>query len=150
VLTALDAKLSIAGLKKTRTLPVQDFFTIMGNVLHHGEVITEIQVPQPLKETKQIFLKFTLRKPIDFAIVSVASVLCLEGGMCKEAKIALGAIAPVPIRAAAAEEMLKGRAITPELATKAAETAVANAKPLTMNAYKIELTKILVKRAILS
>ncbi len=148
-LAVLDAKLAIAGPKERRIAPVQDFFTTMGNVLNYGEVITEIQVPKPLEETKQAFLKFTLRKPIDFAVVSVASVLCLEDGICREAKIALGAVAPAPIRAAAAEQILKGKAITPELASKAAEAAVTNAKPLSMNAYKIELTKTLIKRAIL-
>lgn len=148
-LTALDAKLSIGGPKESRIVPVQNFFTTMGNVLKHGEVITEVQVARPLEKTKQIFLKFTLRKPIDFAVVSVASALSLENGICREAKIALGAVAPVPIRAVAAEQILKGKAITPELASKAAEAAVANAKPLSMNAYRIELTKTLIQRAIL-
>ncbi len=149
-LAALDAKLSIAGVRESRIVPVQDFFTTMGNVLNYGEVITEIQVPKPLEETKQVFQKFTLRKPIDFAVVSVASVLCLKDRICREAKIALGAVSPIPIRAAAAERILEGKAIKSELASRAAEAALANAKPLTMNAYKIELTKTLIKRAILA
>ncbi len=130
-------------------MPVQNFFTTMGNVLKHGEVITEVQVAKPLEKTKQIFLKFTLRKPIDFAVVSVASAIRVENGICREAKIALGAVAPVPVRAAAAEQILNGKAITPDLASRAAEAAVADAKPLSMNAYKIELTKTLIKRALL-
>jgi len=149
-LTALDAKISIAGIRKSRIVPVRDFFTTLGNVLKLGEIVTEIQVPKPLEKTKQTFLKLTLRKPIDFAVVSVASVLYLEDGICAEANIAIGAVAPVPIKAVTAEQIIKGRAITPEAAAKAAEVAVAHAKPLSMNAYKVEITKTLVKRAILS
>lgn len=149
-LTALDAKISIAGLKKSRVVPVRDFFTTLGNVLKLGEMITEIQVPKPLEKTKQTFLKLTLRKPVDFALVSVASALYLEDGICAEANIAIGGVAPVPIRAVAAEQIIKGRAITSEIGAKAAEAAVASAKPLSMNAYKVDVTKTFVKRAILS
>ncbi|MGZ3538354.1 MAG: FAD binding domain-containing protein [Thermodesulfobacteriota bacterium] len=149
-LTALDAKIGIAGMRKSRIVPVRNFFTTLGNVLKPGEMITEIQVPRPSGKTKQTFLKSTLRKPIDFAIVSVASVLYLEDGICAEANIAIGAVAPVPIQAERAEQIIKGRAITPETAAKAAEAAVAGARPLSMNAYKVEMTKTLVKRAILS
>ncbi len=149
-LTALDAKINIGGIKKNRTVPVRDFFTYLGNLLKPGEMITEIQVPKALGKTKQTFLKWTLRKPIDFAVVSVASVLRLEDGICAEANIAIGAVAPVPIKAVAAERTIKGRVITAETAAEAAEAAVANAKPLSMNAYKVEITKTLVKRAILS
>ncbi len=149
-LTALDAKISIAGLKKNRIVPVRDFFTTLGNVLKPGEMVTEIQVPKPFERTKQTFLKLTLRKPIDFAVASVASVFYLEDGICAEASIAIGGVAPVPIKAATAEQIIKGRVITSEVAAKAAEAAVANAKPLSMNAYKVEMTKTLVKRAILS
>ena len=149
-LTALDARINIAGMGKSRVVPVRDFFTTLGNVLKPGEMVKEIQVPKLLEKTKQTFLKLTLRKPIDFAVVSVASVLHLEDGICKEANIALGAVAPVPIKAEAAEQVIKGKGITPEVAAKAAEAAVANAKPLSMNAYKVEMTKTLIKRAILS
>ena len=149
-LTALDAKISIAGVSKSRIVPVRDFFTTLGNVLKLGEMVTEIQVPRPLEKTKQTFLKSTLRKPIDFAVVSVASVLYVEDGICAEANIVIGAVAPVPIKAVTAERIIKGRAITPEAAAEAAEAAVANAKPLSMNAYKVEITKTLVRRAILS
>ncbi len=149
-LTALDARISIAGLKKNRIVPVRDFFTTLGNVLKFGEMVTEIQVPAPSGRTKQTFLKSTLRKPIDFAIVSVASVLYLRDGTCEKASIAMGAVAPVPIRAETAERIIKGKAINPEIAAEAAEAAVANAKPLSMNAYKVEIAKTLVKRAIYS
>ncbi len=149
-LIALDARINIAGIRKSRIIPVRDFFTTLGNVLKPGEMVTEIQVPGTSGKTKQTFLKSTLRKPIDFAIASVASVLYLEDGTCAEARIALGAVAPVPIRAETAEQIIRGKVITPEVAAEAAEAAVANAKPLSMNSYKVEITKTLIKRAILS
>jgi xanthine dehydrogenase YagS FAD-binding subunit len=149
-LTALDAKINIVGMRKNRIVPVRDFFTTLGNVLKPGEMVTEIQVPKPLEKTKQTFLKLTLRKPIDFAIASVASVLYLEGGICAKASIAIGGVAPAPFKAVTAEQLIKGKTIIPEVAAEAAEAAVANARPLSMNAYKVEMTKTLVKRAILS
>jgi xanthine dehydrogenase YagS FAD-binding subunit len=147
-LTALDATISVAGAESRRRIPVQDFFTSLGTVLSPGEIVTEIRIPKTLDRTRQTFLKFTLRKPVDFAIVSVASVVRVDNGTCTDARIALGAVAPKPVRALAAEEVLKGKPINEAAATEAAEAAVADAKPLSMNAYKVEITKALVKRAL--
>jgi xanthine dehydrogenase YagS FAD-binding subunit len=149
-LTALDAKVKITGSEKNRIVPIKDFFTTIGNVLEPGEIVTEIQVPKPLDGARQTFLKLTLREPIDFAIVSVAAVMVLEDGICKDSRIALGAVAPTPVRATKAEEAIKGKPIDAKRAEEAAEAAVAGAKPLSMNAYKIEETKILVRRALLT
>ncbi len=150
-LTALQGEIVIAsGEKRKRTIPVEEFFTPLGNVLDTGEMITEVQVPRPPEKAKQIFLKFTLRKPIDFAIVSVASVISLQDGICKEARIVLGAVAPFPLRETKAERFVKGKTITPEIASLAAEEALKDAKPLSMNSYKIEQTKTLIQRALLS
>jgi len=148
-LTALNATIRISGARKNRIVPVKDFFTTLGNLLQPGEIVTEIQIPKPLDKAKQTFLKLTLRKPVDFAIVSVASVISLEGEICRDASIALGAVAPVPIKAVKAEQIIKGKPLDAKTAEEAAEAAVAGAKPLSMNAYKIEETKILVQRAIM-
>jgi xanthine dehydrogenase YagS FAD-binding subunit len=149
-LTALNAMVKIAGVRKKRIVPVKDFFTTLGNVLQPGEIVTEIQIPKPLDEAKQTFLRLTLRRPVDFAIVSVASVISLENGICKDASIALGAVAPVPIKALKAEQIIKGRPLDERTAEEAGEVAVDGAKPLSLNAYKIEETKVLVRRAILA
>ena len=82
--------------------------------------------------------------------MSVASVLTVKDGVCKDVRIVLGAVAPTPVRAFAAEEMLKGRPISEAVAAEAAAAAVAGVMPLTMNAYKIEIAKALIKRAILA
>jgi xanthine dehydrogenase YagS FAD-binding subunit len=149
-LAAMGAKIRVAGPDGKRAIAVTDFFAPLGNALKQDEMVTEIEVPSLNGPAKQTFLKFTLRKPVDFAIVSVSSVIMLQGGVCMDARIALGAVAPAPVRAKKAEQFIKGRTIDQAVAAEAAELAVADAKPLSMNAYKIEITKTLVKRALLS
>ncbi len=150
VLVALDAQVEVAGPEGVRTIPIGDFFGSLGNILESDEMITEIQIPQPPDRAKQTFLKFRLREAIDFPIVSVASIVTLDGGVCKDARIALGAVAPRPIRATGAEQIIKGKTINTPAAEAAAEAAVINAVPLSRNAYKVKIAKTLVKRAILS
>jgi xanthine dehydrogenase YagS FAD-binding subunit len=149
-LAALDAQIKIESPKGERRIAVTDFYKPLGNGLKGDEMVTEIEVPGNADPAKQTFLKFTLRRPVDFAIVSVASVITMKGGICSDARIALGAVAPAPVRAQKAEEVLKGRSIDSKLASEAADQAVAGAKPLSMNAYKVEITRRLVERAILS
>jgi len=147
-LVALDA--SIVTTK--RTVTAQEFFTstaTRSTILDEDELVTEIQVPRPPRGARQNYLKFTLRKPVDFAVASVASVITMRGGACTDARIALGAVAPEPVRAKRAEEALKGRPIDESNAAEAAEEALSGANPLAKNAYKIEIAKTLVKRAIL-
>jgi xanthine dehydrogenase YagS FAD-binding subunit len=148
-LSALEAAIGVAGPAGTRNIPVDEFFTPLSIALRPHEMVTEIRIPGTPAGARQRFLKFTLRKPIDFAIVSVASVITLEDGVCTGARIALGAVAPGPVRARAAEEVIRGRPIDEAVAAEAAELALAEAKPLSMNGYKVELAKALVKRAIL-
>lgn len=147
-LIALGATLTIVGLKGTHTLPVEEFFSSLGNVLTSDEIITLIHIPKPSPPARQTFLKFTLRKPIDFALVSVASLITVEKGVCTDIRIVLGAVAPTPVRAFKAEEFLKGKELSEETATEAASLALAGAKPLAKNAYKVEIAKTLVKRAV--
>jgi xanthine dehydrogenase YagS FAD-binding subunit len=149
-LAAMDAQIKVAGPDGKRGIAVMDFFTPLGNALKRDEMVTEIEVPRVNGTAKQTFLKFTLRNPVDFAIVSVASIIMLQQGVCTDARIALGAVAPAPVRAKKAEEVIKGRPMDQAAAAEAAEQAVAGAKPLSMNAYKIEITKALVTRALLS
>ncbi len=148
-LIALGATLTIAGAEGTRTLPVEEFYTPLGSVLNSGEMIAAIYIPKPSSVAGQRFLKFTLRKPIDFAIVSVASIITHDQGVCFDARIVLGAVAPTPVRALKAEEFLKGKELSEEIAAEAAGLAMAEAKPLSKNAYKLEIAKTLVKRLVM-
>jgi len=145
-LTALDATI----VTNKRSIPIGDFFEIMGNVLEKDEIITHIRIPRPKPGTKQVFSKFALRPAIDFAIVSVAAVITARAGKISDARIILGAVAPVPYRALAAEDVLRGKTISEALAETAAGAAVKDAVPLTHNKYKVQVTKTLVKRAILA
>ncbi|MBN1849546.1 MAG: xanthine dehydrogenase family protein subunit M [Deltaproteobacteria bacterium] len=147
-LVALDARIVIIGPQGEREIPIMDFYTNMGTILKPDEILKTIIIPPVLAESKQIFLKFTLRKPIDFAVVSVASLIKEEDGMCTDVRIALGAVAPTPVRAYSAEDMLRGNSIDTALAEEAAQQAVKGFKPLSMNAYKIEITKTLIKRSL--
>lgn len=148
-LAALKATLTIAGGNGTRSIPVEEFFTPLGNVLNPEELITAIHVPKPDSAARQTFLKFTLRKPIDFAVVSAASVITLDEGLCTDARLVLGAVAPTLVRAFEAEEFLKGKELSEEIAVEAAKLALAGAKPLAKNVYKREIAKTLVKRVVL-
>jgi NADPH-dependent glutamate synthase beta subunit-like oxidoreductase len=152
-----DLAIALAALGATivtnkRALSAQAFFKADGarsTVLEQDELIKEIQVPKPPKNSRQGWLKFTLRKPVDFAIVSVASIIAARGGICDDARIVLGAVAPAPLRATAAEALMKGKPINEETAAEAADLAFSGACPLGMNGYKIQIGKTLVKRAIL-
>ncbi|MFZ5646414.1 MAG: FAD binding domain-containing protein, partial [Bacillota bacterium] len=126
-----------------------EFYTPLGNVLAPDEMITAVHIPKPSPAARQTFIKFTLRKPVDFAIVSVASAIIVDKGICSDAGIVLGAVAPTPVRALKAEEFLKGKELSEEAVAEAAGLALAGAKPLSKNAYKVEIAKTLVKRALM-
>jgi xanthine dehydrogenase YagS FAD-binding subunit len=149
-LTALNADIKVTGVDGSKMIPISDFYTTSGNVLGKAEIITELLVPAPQKNERTVFLKFRLRDAIDFAIVSVASAITMAEGLCKKARIVLGAVAPAPIRASASEAFLEGREPTEEMAEQAADMAVEKAKPLSMNAYKIQIAKKLVKNSIMA
>jgi NADPH-dependent glutamate synthase beta subunit-like oxidoreductase/CO/xanthine dehydrogenase FAD-binding subunit len=147
-LVALDAGI----VTNKRTLEAGDFFSASAtssSILEPDELIKEIRVPKPPATARQSYRKFTLRKPLDFAVVSVASIITSRNGICSDARIMLGAVAPAPLRAGAAEASLKGKPITEAAAEEAANLALGNAVPLNMNAYKAEIAKVLIRRSIL-
>lgn len=149
-LTALDAQIQITGPDGERFLNVKDFYQPLGNALGPGEIITEIQIPRPATDNRQAFIKYRMRESIDFAIVSVGLVSVIREGICSFARIVLGTVAPGPHRATQAEKLLSGKALTNEVVEAAASAAVAGAVPLSKNAYKIEIARTLVKRALLT
>jgi len=148
-LLALEAKVKIASPSEERVIPLEEFYAPLGNILKPNELITELQVPTPKPGTKQRYLKFRLRKAIDPAITSVAAAITTEAGKVSNARIALGAVAPMPCRSTEAEEVLKGEMLTERAAELAAKAALSKAVPMSMNAYKVTITEALVRRAIL-
>jgi len=149
-LEALNARVKIVGARGTRTIPVAEFFGSFPNALEEGDIVTEIQVPPVRDKARQAFVKFRLREAIDFALVSVASVVSIENGICQDARIVLGAIAPRPVRATAAEKVLVGQPLDDKQAAAAAEAALEDALPLEKNSYKIPIARELVQRAIVN
>jgi xanthine dehydrogenase YagS FAD-binding subunit len=144
-LIALDAKIMTTA----RTIPVEQFFDVKipnNTVLAANEIITEIQIPTPSAGAKSAFLKFAIRKSIDFPIVNCA---ILVGG--KAPRIVLNAVGPKPYRAIKAEEVVAGKQINEAIAEDAGKAAVAEAKPSFEAAkYKVQIAKTLVKRALLA
>jgi xanthine dehydrogenase YagS FAD-binding subunit len=140
---------ALGALVKTtqRTIPINQFFapTRPGNVLGSNEVIGEIQIPAFSPRTRAKYLKFSIRKSWDHPLVSVA---CLAND--EQAKIVIGSAFITPYVATEAEEIIKGEKIGEGLAEKAGEIAVKSATPMSMNAWKVQVTKILVKRTLLS
>jgi len=144
---ALNAKFKTTK----RTIAAQDFFdSLTDTTLKANEIVTEIQVPAPPAGTRSTYVKFGVRKALDFAIVSAAVVLTVEGGRCREARIVLGGVAPTPWRSAEAEKAMKGKSINDASATAAASAALARAKPLKDNKYKVQIAKATMKNAIIA
>ncbi len=147
VLVALGAQIKTTR----RTLGAGAFFKARlagSTVLEPGELVEEIRIPLAKAAARQAFSKFRIRKSIDFPIVSVAAAVASEQGTVTEARIAMGAVAPVPVRAAKAEAYLSGKALTEETAREAAALAVAECIPLSRNDYKVTVLKALVARAL--
>jgi xanthine dehydrogenase YagS FAD-binding subunit len=152
-LVALDARFIITGPKGERSIPAADFFALpkidpsKENVLAHDEVLTEIRLSSS-RNWRSSYHKELDRESWTHAVVSVATALEIENGICHNARIVLGGVAPIPWRVQKAEAILTGKRITPELAAEAGEVAVQGAQPLAKNKYKIPLTKAVVKRTI--
>ncbi|MEW5724760.1 MAG: FAD binding domain-containing protein [Thermodesulfobacteriota bacterium] len=147
-LTALDAQIRTTK----RTIPAGDFFTARvgrSTVIEDDELVLEILVPAPRPGQYQAFKKFRLRKAIDFPIAGVAVVYGLEDGRAVDARIVLGAAAPAPLRAVAAEAVLNGRVPDEATAAAAARAAVEGTMALGCNAFKVQIFQALVKRAII-
>jgi carbon-monoxide dehydrogenase medium subunit len=154
-LIGLGAKAKLKGVKGERTVALEDFFTGPGEtVLKTGEMLIEIQVPNPPPHTGGIYLKLPARTAIDLAVVGVAVVVKLDakGANIVDAKIVLGAVAPTPIRARKAEDIIKGKAVNEELIEKAAQVAAEEAKPISdvrgSAGYRKEMVRVLTNRAI--
>lgn len=147
-LSALDAQAIITGPAGERRVAMDEFYHPLGNAVATNEIVREVVVPKIAPATQR-FIKFTLRKPIDFAIVSAAAVVTVEKGICSDARIALGAAAAGPVRARTAEDFLRGKEIDEAVAKEAGRLAVEGAKPLSGNAYKVEILKAVVKRAVI-
>ena len=143
-----------AGIRTTkRTVKAEEFFQIgvsKTTVLDDDEIVTEIQIPAPPKDARSAFLKFALRKSIDFPIVNCAVMVVSSKGKVEKARICLNAVHVTPYRARKAEEALIGKALNEANAGAAGEAAIQGAKPLKDNGYMVQVAKTIVKRAVLA
>ncbi len=148
-LLALDARVKTISASGGRTLWVDELYSPLGCTLNPSEIIVSFQIPPVSSDTRQVFLKFRIRKAIDYAIVSTAVIIRLEQDIVKDARIVLGGVSYRPYRATQAENVLSGQKLTPALAEEAAALALNGASPLSRNGYKITIAETLVKRAIM-
>ena len=155
-LIALGASVQLAGPAGRRSIELEQFFTLpkidpsRENVLQASEVITEIVVPAPPVDSRSVYLEAREKQSFDWPLVSVAAVVATDHGrVARTARIVMGAVAPIPWRAPQAEQVIVGARVNYELATRAADAALAGAAPLSENGYKVPIAKALVRRAIL-
>jgi carbon-monoxide dehydrogenase medium subunit len=145
-LLALDAEAVIAGPSGQRRVSMASFFLgVRRTVLAPGELLLEIVVPAQGAQSGGNYLRHTPRRELDIAVVGVASQVTLAGGKCTMARIALAAVAPVPLRATDAEQALVGQPLTPQQIERAAELASGAARPIDDHRGSIEFRNHLVR-----
>jgi xanthine dehydrogenase YagS FAD-binding subunit len=154
-LTALDATVRLRGAKRERAVPLVDFYrlpdgdAVRETVIEHGELIVGIDVPVTPLALRSRYVKIRERASYEFALVSVAAAVELDGDRVGAVRIALGGVAPKPWRLLNAEKALAGTTFSAVDLRNAIEPAFADARPLPGNAFKVELAKRAVVRALL-
>ena len=153
-LVALGAAFVLSGPAGDRRVPSDEFFVLprrnaaRENVLAEDEILAAVQLPAVRPGTLSVYKKVMDRETWTHAIVSAAVVLEMQNGICRRARIVLGGVAPIPWRLPDVEKMLAGQRITEAVMQRAGDAAVSGARPLSQNAYKVPLTRNLVRRAI--
>ena len=153
-LVALDATVRLSGPNGERSVPVADFHRLPGDtpqvdsVIEEGELITSVDLPASPFGTHAHYLKVRDRASYAFALVSVAAVLDLRGGVVRDLRLVLGGVAHKPWRALDAEDALRGQPLNEANLRRAGELAVAGAQPQAHNGFKIALAQRAVVRAI--
>jgi xanthine dehydrogenase YagS FAD-binding subunit len=155
-LAALDALVRVRGAKGERTIRALDFHRLPGDTpqrdtnLEHGELITAVDLPPSGFARNSHYLKVRDRASYAFALVSVAAALELQNGVIQDARLALGGVAHKPWRALQAEKMLAGARLEKAALQSAAAAAVEGAQAHRGNAFKVELAKRAIVRAVLA
>jgi xanthine dehydrogenase YagS FAD-binding subunit len=153
-LVALDAVVEVEGPAGERRIPIGDFHRLpedapeRDTVLEPGELIVAVEVPASAVAARSRYLKIRDRASFEFALVSVAAGLEVEGGVIKETGLAAGGVGTKPWRLSAAEAELRGQPASFGSYRAAAERAVEGARPLALNAFKVELLRRAVRRAL--
>ena len=154
-LMCLGARAVLASSSGTRTIDLNDFFVAPGKTaIGDDELLVEIEVPTPAIPSAGYYMRHTTREEMDIAVVGVASLITLSSphGTVKEARIALGAVAPTPVRSHNAEAFLVGKSVTPDIIEEVAVKAAAEANPISdlrgSAGYRHEIVKVLTRRTL--
>ena len=153
ILLASSATLNVQGPNGTRTIGIDDFFVgVKKTSLQPGEILTSIQVPALREGEHSAYIKHSVRKAMDLAIIGVAAKIRIENGICTDAKIDLGGVAITPIRAPKAEEILIGKQLTDEVIAEAAVAAMNSCSPISdiraSAEYRKDMIRVFTKRAV--
>jgi xanthine dehydrogenase YagS FAD-binding subunit len=153
-LTALEATIHVQGVKGERAIAIRDFYLLPGTtpnketVLEPGDVITAVTLAAPAQGTRSVYLKLRDRAEYEFALSSAAVVATVQGGTLRRVRVALGGVGTVPWRSLEAERALEGKPVGAAAFRAAAEAALQQAKPRQGNAFKVELAKRCLVRAL--
>ena len=151
---AYGGRLRVAGPNGTRDIDAGQFFQMPNQnlygetVLQPDEIVTHVLLPAPGQRSATYEVRF--KQSHDWPLAAASVNLVMSGPTVKSARVVMGAVAPIPWRVQAAERVLAGKAITEAIAIDAANAALAGARPMTGNAYKIQIARTAVKRAILA
>jgi aerobic carbon-monoxide dehydrogenase medium subunit len=154
-LIADEAIVTIAGQTGVRKTPIAQFFVGPGKtVLARGDIVVAVETPPDPSPLGRAYLKLGRRQAMELATVGVAATLSMEGDSCVDSRIALGAVAPTPVRASSAERALCGRPLTDAALDEAARAAMAECAPIdnvrASAAYRRDMVGVLTRRAILA
>jgi len=153
-LLAYGARLETVTAKGKRTIPLEDFFVApkadphRENQLAPGEIIETVVIPVPAEGSRSVYKKLKEKESFDWPLVEACVSVTVTGGTIRDARVVLGSVAPTPRRAKEAEKVLSGARPSPELIARAAEAAVRGATPLSQNAHKVRLARVMVERAL--
>jgi carbon-monoxide dehydrogenase medium subunit len=152
ILIALNATVNVTGVKGERTLALEEIFTGPNKTcLSQDEIITEIVIPDQ-KMPGSNYIKFGLRGAGALAVVGVALAVQVENNVIKDARVALGAVGPTPMRAKKTEEFLKGKTVSDGLLEEAGVIASGECKPISdiraSAEYRTDLVRVFTKRAL--
>jgi xanthine dehydrogenase YagS FAD-binding subunit len=151
---AYGAKFRVASPGGEREVDAGEFFELPADnlygetVLKANELLTHVILPAT-SNVKAATYEVRFKQSHDWPLAMASAVLTVDGNRVKSARVVMGAVAPIPWRAQAAEQALAGKTITEAVATEAANAAVAGATPMTQNSYKVQVARTAVKRAIM-
>ncbi|MEO8190707.1 MAG: FAD binding domain-containing protein [Acidobacteriota bacterium] len=153
-LLAYGARVNTVGARGKRSIPIEEFFVApredptRENQLGLGEIIESVELPAPAPGSRSVYKKLKEKESFDWPLVEACVSVTMSGGSVQDARVVLGSVSPVPRRVRGAEKVLAGSRPSPELIARAAEAAVAGATPLSQNAHKVRLARVMVERAL--